>query len=85
MKGACNVLLIIAGYISFAFSVIGFALSAGDNYLLSPAITMAISGTVFVAFNKGLSMRVEVRDGIRDLSPEVQARKEAGKKLANHL
>ena len=78
-------LLRIAGYIALAFSMIGFALTAGDTYLLSPSITMAIAGIMFIAFDKGLSLLVEVRDGIRDLSPEVQARKEAGKKLAKYL
>jgi hypothetical protein len=46
---------------------------------------MVIAGIMFIAFDKGLSLLVEVRDGIRDLSPEVQARKEAGKKLAKYL
>ena len=69
----------------FAVSIFLFAGSISEFYLLAPAAAIGISGLLLLALDNILVLLADIKQGIRDLSPEVQRRKEVSQKMNKYL
>lgn len=63
------IILRYIGYAAFllAMLMLAVALNLGDIFLLAPSIALALSGVVFIAFDKVITTLCEIRDLLKPI------------------